>query len=180
MVITALCLKMHREGPRAAVFAAPWGPAVTGVTGVAGFILAAICAIGLFSGPDNNMIWIAGMVVIPLTMLIVAALFSIRSYQLSADKLVVRRLGWTSDVDLAGLQSAEVDAEAMKQSVRLFANGGLFCFCGKFDNARFGTYSAFATDPRRSVVLTFVDRKVVVTPDRPDVFVAEIRNLINT
>ena len=159
------------------VFKAPWGTSLKVLTGLSSAILAVIITIGIFFGPHSNLIWIAGMIVIPITLFVIAALFTIRGYLLTRDALLIQRLVWNSKVELSGLQSAEVDAEAMQHSTRIFGNGGLFCFAGKFENNRLGTYQAFATDPKRSVVLRFPDRKVVVTPEFPDAFVAEIRKL---
>ena len=162
------------------VFKAPWGTSLKVVTGLSSAILAVIIVIGIFIGPQSNLIWITGMIVIPLSMFLIAALFTIRGYLLARDALVIQRLGWNSRVELSGLQSAEVDAEAMQQSIRILGNGGMFCFAGKYDSNRLGRYRAFATDPKRSVVLRFSDRKVVVvTPESPDAFVAEITKLAN-
>jgi hypothetical protein len=80
-------------------------------------------------------------------------------------------------VNLAGLQSVEAEPSAMRRSIRTFGNGGLFCIAGKFWNRRLGSYRAFATDPKRSVVLRFEDHSVVVTPDNPEAFVARVRKL---
>ena len=161
------------------VFKAPWGTSLKVLTGLSSAILAVIITIGIFLGPHGNLIWITGMIVIPLSMFFIASLFTIRGYLLTLDALLIQRLFWNSRVELSGLQSAKVDTEAMQQSTRIFGNGGLFCFAGKFDNNRLGTYRAFATDPKNSVVLRFTDRKVVVTPESPDAFAAEIMKLAN-
>ena len=160
-----------------ATFNAPWGRSLKVMTGLSVLILVGIPAIGTFAGPHNNPIWIFGMIAMPLSILFIAALFTIRGYVLTMDTLLIRRLVWNSRVGLSGLQSAEVDAKAMSGSIRTCGNGGMFCFAGKFSNNRLGSYRAFATDPNRSVVLKFSDRTVVVTPDQPDDFVARINQL---
>jgi hypothetical protein len=158
-------------------FNAPWGRSLKVMTGLSVLILVGIPAIGTFAGPHNNPVWIFGMIVIPLSILFFAALFTIRGYVLTIDALLIRRLIWNSSVELSGLQSAAVDAEAMSGSIRTCGNGGMFCFSGTFNNNRLGSYRAFATDPSRSVVLRFSDRTVVVTPDQPDAFIARINQL---
>jgi hypothetical protein len=90
--------------------------------------------------------------------------------------LLVQRLGWHSELILKNLVSAECDPEAMKRSIRVFGNGGFFCFAGKFRNKRLGVYRAFATAPHLAVVLRFTDRMVVVTPDNPEEFVKALKN----
>jgi hypothetical protein len=51
----------------------------------------------------------------------------------------------------------------------------LFVFCGWYRNKKLGTYRLFGTDPKRSVVLKFGGRTVVVTPESPGALIAELR-----
>jgi hypothetical protein len=171
--------KKEQHMNRLTTFNAPWGTPLKVTTGLSGLILAGIAAIGIFSGPHNSPLWILGMIAMPLSMLFIAALFTIRGYVLTSKELVILRPGWNSKLGLSGLQSAKVDVEAMSQSIRSFGNGGMFCIAGAFYNDRLGSYRAYATDAKRSVVLRFSDRTIVVTPDKPDDFVAGIKELAN-
>jgi hypothetical protein len=96
-----------------------------------------------------------------------SALFVVRGYELEPNVLLVRRLLWSTRIPLDNLTNAWADPTAMKKSLRLFGNGGLFVFAGLFTNRKLGRYRAFATQPRNSVVLKLSNRTVVVTPDRP-------------
>ena len=69
------------------------------------------------------------------------------------------------------MQSARFDPSAMCGSVRTCGNGGLFSFTGWYWNRKIGKYRAFITDPAKAVVLVFANRRIVVTPDRPEDFV---------
>jgi len=158
-------------------FAAPWGALLKGVTGLSTVILVGVPLIGMLTGPRGEIGWFLSMVVLPLAILVGAAFFSIRGYVLTAETLIVKRVGWTSCVNLADLRSAETHQNAMSWSIRTCGNGGLFCFAGRFWNRKLGSYRAFATDPKRSVVLRFEDHSVVVTPDNPEAFVARVRKL---
>ena len=160
-------------------FNAPWGKALKVMTGVSVLVLVHIPVIGMFTGPQGSIGWILGMIVTPLLTLTIAAFFMIRGYVLTADALLVQRLGWNSKLDLSGLISAEADPRAMEKSIRTFANGGLFCFAGFFRNKKLGSFRAFATDHKLSVVLRFKSRAVVVTPENPEHFVSSIRGLRN-
>jgi hypothetical protein len=160
-----------------ATFNAPWGKSLKITTGSSILILVGIPVIGAFAGPHGSLLWILGMIFMPLSMLSIASLFSIRRYILTSDALLICRLVWNTRLELSGLKTVEVDAEAMFKSIRTFGNGGLFCFAGAFTNNRLGAYRAFATDPSRSVVLRFSDRTVVVTPDHPADFVMKINQL---
>ena len=63
----------------------------------------------------------------------------------------------------------------MRWSLRTWANGGLFSFTCHYRNKALGDYRAFVTDPHRTVVLEFSDRRnVVVSPDVPEEFTHEI------
>jgi hypothetical protein len=68
------------------------------------------------------------------------------------------------------------DPEAMRRSLRLFGNGGMFGFTGWLRNRRLGVYRAFATDPARAVVLTLGQRKIVITPADPAAFVRALES----
>jgi Bacterial PH domain len=90
------------------------------------------------------------------------------------DTILVERLFWTTRVPLNGLKSVVFDPDATRRSIRIFGNGGFFSFTGYFRNKELGSYRAFMTDRRRAVVLRFLDRVVVVSPDRPQDFVETI------
>jgi hypothetical protein len=158
-------------------FKAPWGTSLKAMTTLSVLLLTGVPLIGTFTGPRSDPMWILSMIVLPISILILAAFFAIRGFVLSEDTLCIRRLGWNSKLNLADLTSAKVDPDAMSRSVRTFGNGGLFCFAGWFRNRTLGSYRAFATDPRCAVVLRFKDRTVVVTPDNPKAFVAQINRL---
>jgi hypothetical protein len=103
-----------------------------------------------------------------------AALFIVRSYAIEPNMLAIRRLLWTTRLPLAGLQSAEVSPDVMRGSLRLFGNGGMFSITGLFRNRALGNYRAFVTDLKKTVVLRFPKRTVVVSPEDPERFVADI------
>jgi hypothetical protein len=147
-------------------YSAPWGGLLKAMT--------LFCAVILLGIPATVLIQTGRVplpTLLPPAVLIAAAFFMIRGYELRPGRLAVKRLGWESRIDLAGLQSAEFDPSAMSGSIRTFGNGGLFCFAGWFRNKKLGSYRAFATDSARSVVLKFPKRTLVVTPGDPEAFV---------
>jgi hypothetical protein len=117
--------------------------------------------------------WALG-VGLPLAILLLAALFAIRGYVVEPGSLRVRRLLWDTVVPLDGLRRAWAAPDAMSGSWRLFGNGGLFVLAGLYRNRRLGTYRVLATDPRRAVVLEFDRRPLVVTPEAPAAFLAQL------
>lgn len=145
------------------------------VSGLVSTILVLVPVISLSRLPQNAPGFIRLMLgAIPLLILGGALPFLVRGYRIESRSLCIRRLGWWTRLDLRGLKSAEADPGAMKASIRLFGNGGLFSFTGWYWNRRLGRYRAFITDPARSVVLRFEDRTVVVSPDSPDDFVRSL------
>ncbi len=158
-------------------FTAPWGRSVKLITITVVTGLLALVAIGLAMA-DYGTAWLVAMVALPLVILLGTAPFMVRGYRLEGDQLRVRRLGWTSAVSLAGLQSAAIDGEAMKSSLRVFGDGGVFGFVGYFRGSRLGPYRAWVTDRSRAVVLRFPDRVVVVSPGDPETFVARLQETL--
>ncbi len=157
--------------------AAPWGATLRITTwAVAGLLAVVWCLI--FQSPQAAG-WPRRLgLAIPPVMIAVGALFTVRGYELRAGELRVARLLWTTSVSLAGLKSVEANPLASRGSLRLWGNGGFFSFSGWYANQRLGRYRMFATDPARSVVLSFAGRRpIVVTPEDPARFVGELTRL---
>ena len=115
--------------------------------------------------------WLA---VLPLAIILICALFTVRGYSTVSNYLVIDRLFWKTNVPLRELQSVKFDPEATRRSIRTFGNGGFFSFTGYFRNKELGSYRAFMTDRRRAVVLRFPSSVIVISPDRPEDFVNTI------
>jgi hypothetical protein len=111
---------------------------------------------------------------LPLVLLFGALPFIIRGYTITRDAILVHRLLWDTKLPRAGLESASAEPDAMKWSLRTFGNGGGFSITGWYYNKRLGSYRAFVTDPRRAVVLRYTNRRVVLSPDKPEEFVREL------
>jgi hypothetical protein len=161
-------MEAHQTSP------APWCRLLKMATGLAFVVCLGIVGIGLTVFPHTKPIERWTVILVPLSVLVCGAPFMVRGYSVADGVLIIHRLGWESRLPLDSLVSATPDPEAMKNSLRTFGNGGLFAFCGMFRNHKLGNYRAFATDPAKAVVLKFKDHIVVVTPDAPDKFAAEI------
>ena len=158
-------------------FGAPWDTALRVMTAFLSMLLIGVIAIGLRPGAPDGWVWHLAMVVTPAVLLLSSMLFIIRGYRLTRDCLTVQRPGWVTEIDLDGLEAVAADPLAMTGSKRMFANGGLFCFAGRFRNRAFGVYRALATDPNRSVVLRWAQRTLIITPDDPERFVRTLCEL---
>jgi hypothetical protein len=160
-------------------FRAPWSKGLRIATGFSIAILVVVFCAGLVS-VQLQAPWFVSAALIATPILITAGAlrFMVRGYVLTESGIVVRRLGWETLLPLAELKSIGGDAEAMRNSLRLFGNGGLFSFTGLFWNRRVGRYRALATDPDRAVVLRYPKRTIVITPHDPQHFIMRARTIL--
>ena len=163
----------------AETFTAPWSPLLKVMTGGITVLVLGIAAIGIFSGPRESLFWILSMVVTPIVIVGISALFTIRGYTVKGSYLYVKRLLWDTVVDLSSLTSVEFDPQATANSWRTFGNGGLFSFSGMYRNKRLGSYRMFATDQSKSVVLQLDGKTIVVTPDDPETLTAVLKRYLS-
>lgn len=112
--------------------------------------------------------------VLPLALLIGAALCTVRGYSLTPEAILIHRLCWKTKLSRQGLESAEYQPGMLRHSLRSFGNGGLFSFTGWYHNRTLGAYRAYATDIHRTVVLRLSGKTIVLTPDEPERFVSEL------
>jgi hypothetical protein len=157
-------------------FAAPWGRPLRWMSALGVLVLVGVSVLGAVAPKDEPDAVIAMLVTLlmPPLVLAITALFTIRGYVVTRDALRVRRLFWSNELPLRGLSGVEVDAEALKGSLRIAGNGGLFSFSGFFWNRKLGRFRAYVTDFDRAVVLRFDGRVVVVTPENPQAFAAAL------
>ncbi len=160
-------------------FRAPWSARLSAATPIGIVVLLGLPVV-IASVPANGAapaLLVAAIAVVDVAVIATAALFLIRGYRLDRDGLHVERLLWADRIPLTGLRRAWPDPRATSRSLRLFGNSGFFCIAGLFTNRTLGRYRAFATDPRRAVVLQLGERTVVVTPDEPLRFLAAVATL---
>lgn len=62
----------------------------------------------------------------------------------------------------------------MRHFLSLFGNGRLFSSSRHFRKVQRGNYRAFVTDLEHTVVLTFLGRKIVLSPDNIGKFVDSV------
>jgi hypothetical protein len=156
-------------------YEAPWSTSLIVMS-----VLTTVICLGASAGawlglaakhPLGELGWVA---LLPLVLLFGAVLFTIRAYGLSSDRILVHRLLWSTVLPRAGLESAQVELDAMRGSLRTFGNGGAFSFTGFYYNKRLGSYRAYVTAPHRTVVLRYAKRRVVLSPGTPEDFVIDL------
>jgi hypothetical protein len=161
-----------------AEFSAPWSRSLRLLTTFSVLLLLTVALAGLLLGPRQSSVWWIAMVGAPLAVLVGALVFMVRGYVLTATRIEVRRLGWSTILPFAGLIAVTGEPQGLRGSLRLFGNGGLFAISGWFWNRRIGRFRAYATDPERAVLLRYRDgNQVVVTPHDVQHFIVRVRNL---
>ena len=163
---------MNTEGHKCyrAVWGRPlrWTSALVSVLALAG-------AVSLVTSLQG---WMRLLGLLPPVGFGMAALFCIRGYALEGTTLLIRRLVWTTRISLSGLESVESVPKAMSGSLRTFGNGGLYSFTGWYWNRPLGSYRAWVTDLRNTVVLRVGGRTMVISPEPPEAFVVALRDVL--
>jgi hypothetical protein len=123
------------------------------------------------AGGDTSLWWAS---LLPVVIILAAALYTVRGYSVERDSILVHRLLWATRLQRTGLRSAVHDPSLISGGIRVFGNGGFFSFSGWFRNKALGTYRAYITDPSLAVVLRYGDKTIVLSPSDPDRFIAAV------
>ena len=115
-----------------------------------------------------------GVACVPPSIIIFCLLFVVRAYSISGGHLAIRRLFWSTTIPILGIHEACHDPLAIKGSLRIWGNGGLFGITGYYWNKKLGRFRLFATDPAKAVVMRLHDRIVVISPEEPEAFIQEL------
>ncbi|HEY4092967.1 MAG TPA: PH domain-containing protein [Luteibacter sp.] len=93
-------------------------------------------------------------------------------YEMGGGRLVIRRQVGRTTVELRGA-IIRADSEAFKGMIRVFGNGGFFAFDGLFYSRHLGMVKVAARHRDHGVVIQPPGgRKLVVSPDDPQAFIA--------
>lgn len=97
-------------------------------------------------------------------------------YVVTKEELMIRRPVLNVCIKRADIKSVElISKNEIGGSIRIFGVGGLFGYYGSFTNFSLGRMTWYATRRDRLVLLkTTNGKKIIITPDDPDKFVAEL------
>jgi len=114
---------------------------------------------------------------IPITAFIVVYLLRPNNYSVSADKLLIHRMINNIEINRNNIQSVqEIDESQVKNSLRTFGVGGFFGSFGKFWNSTLGNMTWYVTRKNNFVLVETKDqKKIILTPDKPEEFVASFQ-----
>jgi Bacterial PH domain len=156
-------------------YKAPWGRMLI----VTSAMVTVVCV-----GVSVGILWVTlakhgpflvgALALLPLVLVVGALPFMVRGYTITADVILIHRPFWDTSLPRRGLESATVEPDAMRGSLKTWGNGGGFSFTGSFYNPRLHFYRAFVTDLHRTVVLRYPSRTIVLSPAAPDAFVSDL------
>jgi len=104
-----------------------------------------------------------------------SAAFRIRSYEITPANLVINFGLGRKLFPWSGLQDARIVEKPFAGGRRELGIGGLWCMYGLFSSPACGKFSAYAGSTASGVLLTWSDKKVLVTPDNPSLFLQSAR-----
>jgi len=139
-------------------------------------ILAVVVVVGLRLHNEPLWLWYGATIGLPVALGVLGPLFMVRGYSIEGNRLLVHRVGWSSQIPLSDDATAEVDPEALKGAIRLVGNGGLYCFAGVFRSKKLGMFRPFVTDPARAVIVRGGGKTWVLSPADPESFAAALAN----
>ncbi len=124
-------------------------------------------------GPIQYVFFISGCFL--LLLLAGSVAFRVRGYELSSNQLVVK-IGFGQKVfPLQNLQDARLQEKPFAGCRRDFGVGGLWSVSGSFTSPQWGKFLAYASDTSRGVLLTWPDKRVLVTPADPNSFMQSLK-----
>jgi len=134
-----------------------------------------VLAVMVLRDPHAPRAMVAAGGVTPIALAAVLWAARIRRYRLAGDELQIELRFRTVRFPLAGLVSAAADREAMRHAWKMYGNGGLGAYSGRFRSRRLGPFRAYLTDAGRAVVLRWPGRCLVISPDQPTYFLEAVR-----
>ena len=94
-------------------------------------------------------------------------------YKVSDNTLIIHRPFTDIKIDRNQIKNVELlDKEKTRWAVRTFGVGGLFGYYGKFFTSKLGSMTWYATRRNKTVLVQTINRKIILTPDEPEKFVA--------
>ncbi len=118
-----------------------------------------------------------GVLVVPILMLVVLGViveYRITAYKVTSDGIIICRPAENVVIKSGEVSKVELlSREKLKRSIRTFGVGGFFGYFGSFYNKQLGAMTWYLTRRDRLVLIeTNSGKKIVLSPDEPEKFVA--------
>lgn len=148
------------------------------ITAIVGTIFIASMLPGILISRNGNDVIPYGIALLCISVLVFTKGYSTSGYEINDGMLKIKRPFGAKIFDMQQFKMAEkIATKEIRYSFRTFGNGGLFGYYGKFWNKKFGSMTWCATNLKNAVLIRLNDgRKIIVTPDDPELFLAAIRS----
>ena len=146
------------------------------VISISCFIIFAAISYVMFNRPEVSMAYKTFVVVFIWLVFVFCYLYHPASYSINATNVYVHRP--VSKLTIPRNEILEfrlVSDEDMKWTIRTFGVGGLFGYFGKFTNTVLGGMTWYATQRRNYVLLVLAGKRIILTPDKPEEFIAMLK-----
>lgn len=94
------------------------------------------------------------------------------SYRVTTDTISIHRHLWDVSLPRKDLLSATWDPTAFDDTTWPYSNHRNCSYVGRCSSRRLGSFRAYVSDRKNSVVLRFSDKTIVVSPQTPEAFIA--------
>ncbi len=111
-----------------------------------------------------------------LVIYLIAFSFRPMYYFVTANQVIIHRLFKAVKIDRNKIKCAELlTKDQIGFTVRTFGVGGLFGYYGHFSSTKLGAMTWYATRQNQVVLVQLIDdKKIILTPDEPEIFLAEL------
>ncbi|MBX9781653.1 MAG: hypothetical protein K2X48_00030 [Chitinophagaceae bacterium] len=97
------------------------------------------------------------------------------SYAISNGNIIIQKQAGQVVISKNEIESvAIIPKKDIDGAIRTFGVGGLFGYFGKFSNFRLGVMTWYVKRTDKLVLITTAQKKVVISPDEPEAFVAAL------
>jgi hypothetical protein len=119
--------------------------------------------------------------IISVSVITIGVVFGVYGYSIQDHELRIIRLGWSKDIPYSDIAEVEYSPDVMMGSLRTFGIGGFFSYYGLFRNRILGSYKAYATHRKNTVIITTRSgNKILVTPNEPARFAEELKKVLES
>ncbi|GHT40940.1 hypothetical protein FACS189437_07220 [Bacteroidia bacterium] len=66
-----------------------------------------------------------------------------------------------------------------KNTLKVFASGGVFGYIGQYENPQIGTFQMYATDTKNRILIRTKDKIYVVSCNNSDIFISQVNAYLN-
>ena len=176
------CLENYDEkakDPNVKVFSASWDRGTWALNlGIFTFnaMLTIMFLIIASKNPANKIPMTIGAIFIVICTILPAVWAPIK-YIVTEQKIIIKRIGPEIIIPLADVCTVSCMPydEVFCSAIRTMGSGGVFGIYGNYKSASMGKFKAYMTRRDKLVLIRTLDKPFVITPDKPEDFIAAVQ-----